>query len=70
MKTTNKLFQWRKTIFMTLPVMATLTFSSCTKDDGNDDIPPCIVTEWTKVDLSPLGSVAEIKFDLQSSDNG
>jgi hypothetical protein len=29
-----------------------------------------IITEWTKVDLSPLGSVAEIKFDLQSSDTG
>jgi hypothetical protein len=31
---------------------------------------PGIITEWTKVDLSPLGSVATIKFDLQSTDNG
>jgi hypothetical protein len=31
---------------------------------------PGIITEWTKVDLSPLGSVAAIKFDLQSSDTG
>jgi hypothetical protein len=31
---------------------------------------PGIITEWTKVDLWPLGSVAEIKFDLQSSDTG
>jgi hypothetical protein len=31
---------------------------------------PGVITEWTKVDLSSLGSVAEIKFDLQSTDNG
>jgi hypothetical protein len=31
---------------------------------------PGIITEWTKVDLSPLGSVTTIKFDLQSSDVG
>jgi hypothetical protein len=31
---------------------------------------PGVITEWTKVDLSPLGSVAKIKFDLQSTDNG
>jgi hypothetical protein len=30
---------------------------------------PGIVTTWTKVDLSSLGSVTEIKFDLQSTDN-
>jgi outer membrane murein-binding lipoprotein Lpp len=29
---------------------------------------PGIITEWTPVDLSSLGSVSEIKFDLQSSD--
>ena len=31
---------------------------------------PGIITEWTPVDLAPLGSVTEIKFDLQSSDVG
>jgi hypothetical protein len=31
---------------------------------------PGIITKWTPVDLSPLGAVTEIKFDLQSSDNG
>lgn len=31
---------------------------------------PGVITEWTKVDLSPLGSVAEIKFNLQSNDVG
>jgi hypothetical protein len=31
---------------------------------------PGIITEWTPVDLSPLGKVAEIKFDLQSNDVG
>jgi hypothetical protein len=31
---------------------------------------PGIITEWTSVDLSSLGSVAEMKFDLQSSDTG
>jgi hypothetical protein len=31
---------------------------------------PGIITNWTKVDLSPLGKVHSIKFDLQSSDNG
>ncbi|MDR1153858.1 MAG: DUF4988 and DUF4465 domain-containing protein [Bacteroidales bacterium] len=31
---------------------------------------PGIITEWTPVDLSPLGKVAEIKFDLQSNDIG
>jgi hypothetical protein len=31
---------------------------------------PGIITEWTKVDLWPLGSVAAITFDLQSSDTG
>ena len=32
---------------------------------------PGIVTEWTKVDLTPLGNnVHTIKFDLQSSDTG
>ena len=44
MKTTNKLFQWCKTTLMMLPIAAMLTFSSCTKDDGNDDIPPYIIT--------------------------
>jgi hypothetical protein len=31
---------------------------------------PGLITEWTKVDLSPLGSVTKIKFDLQSTDVG
>jgi hypothetical protein len=31
---------------------------------------PGILTEWTPVDLSSLGKVAAIKFDLQSSDTG
>jgi hypothetical protein len=31
---------------------------------------PGILTAWTKVDLSPLGRVTALKFDLQSSDNG
>jgi hypothetical protein len=31
---------------------------------------PGIITEWTKVDLKSLGSVAAIKFDMQSSDTG
>jgi hypothetical protein len=31
---------------------------------------PGIITAWTKVDLSPLGRVAEIKFDMRSSDTG
>jgi hypothetical protein len=30
---------------------------------------PGIITTWTKVDLWSLGSVTEIKFDLESSDN-
>ncbi|MDR2129613.1 MAG: DUF4465 domain-containing protein [Odoribacteraceae bacterium] len=38
--------------------------------DFRETASPGIITEWTKVDLTPLGSVAEIKFDLQSSDNG
>jgi hypothetical protein len=29
---------------------------------------PGIITEWTPVDLTPLGKVAAIKFDLQSTD--
>jgi hypothetical protein len=31
---------------------------------------PGIITEWTRVDLSPLGAVQKITFDLQSSDTG
>jgi hypothetical protein len=31
---------------------------------------PGIITEWTAVDLSSLGKVAEIRFDLQSSNVG
>ncbi|MDR3350748.1 MAG: DUF4465 domain-containing protein [Prevotellaceae bacterium] len=38
--------------------------------DFRETSSPGVITEWTKVDLTPLGSVAAIKFDLQSSDNG
>jgi hypothetical protein len=31
---------------------------------------PGIITEWTRVDLSPLGAVQKITFDVQSSDIG
>jgi hypothetical protein len=31
---------------------------------------PGIIAEWTRVDLSPLGRVATLKFDLQSRDVG
>ena len=39
--------------------------------DFRTDASPGIITEWTKVDLTPLGNnVHAIKFDLESSDTG
>jgi len=39
--------------------------------DFRTETSPSVITEWKKVDLTPLGNkVHTVKFDLQSSDTG
>jgi hypothetical protein len=38
--------------------------------DFREDYSPGVVEDWEYVDLSPLGEVTAIRFDLQSSDTG